>query len=362
MADVLLLSRYDRLGASSRIRSYQFLPALAASGIDVAVCPMLDDEYLRARATGARPLGSILRAYARRVRDVLSHRREAVVWLEYEALPWLPDVLERALLAGARPLVVDYDDAIFHRYDLHRSKVVRALLGDKIRRIMRRASVVITGNDYLATYARDAGAARVEVIPSVIDISRYRQKPPRVDADGCRVGWIGSPSTVAYLRSLEPVFRRLSDIPGLRVVNIGGTPWTTTGLAVENRPWSEATEVDDILSLDIGIMPLPDEPWERGKCGFKLIQYMGCALPVVASPVGANAVIVEHGRTGFLAASHDEWIVALRMLLGDPALRDRLGRAGYERARACYSLEVAAPRLGSVLTDALALARTARDH
>jgi glycosyltransferase involved in cell wall biosynthesis len=354
MADVLLLSRYERLGASSRVRSYQFLDALAAAGISVAVCPLFDDDYVRARHGEAGvPIGNIAAAYARRVRDALTHRDAAVVWLEYELLPWLPYTFERVLLSGDRPLVVDYDDAIFHRYDHHGSGIVRGLLGRKIDRLMRRANVVVAGNDYLAARARAAGARRVEVLPSVIDLTRYRQKDATEARSGFRVGWIGSPSTTPYLRSLEAVFRDLRGAPDLGVVNIGGTPWHPGGIDVENLPWAEDTEVRDMLSFDVGVMPLPDEPWARGKCGFKLIQYMGCALPVVASPVGANAQIVEHGLTGFHATTPAEWSQALRALAGDPQLRARMGAAGFARVRSHYSLEAVAPRLVAIFRDAL---------
>jgi glycosyltransferase involved in cell wall biosynthesis len=357
MADVLLLSRYERLGASSRVRSYQFLPALAADGIEVDVCPMLGDDYLRVRHSGSRPVGPVLRAYARRIRDAIAHRHEPVVWLEYEALPWLPYALERMLLAGGRPLVIDYDDAIFHRYDSHGNALVRAVLGRKIDRLMAAATVVIAGNAYLAARARAAGARRVEILPSVIDLARYRQKPPVPRRDDFTVGWVGSPSTTPYLRSLEPALAALADVPGLALVNVGGTPWEPPGIAVENLRWAEDTEVRDMLRFDVGVMPLPDEPWERGKCGFKLIQYMGCALPVVASPVGANAEIVEHGRTGFHATTSREWSEALRALAADPALRARMGAAGFERVRAHYCLEVVAPRLVSIFRDVLAQAK-----
>ena len=362
MADVLLLSRYERLGASSRVRSYQFLDALAAAGVSVEVCPLFDDAYVRARHSEAGvPVANVATAYARRVRDVLTHRDAAAFWVEYELLPWLPYAFERVLLGGKRPLVVDYDDAIFHRYDHHGSGIVRALLGRKIDRLMGRSDVVIAGNNYLAARAREAGARRVEVLPSVIDLARYRQKGAADASPGFRVGWIGSPSTTPYLRSLEPVFRDLRGVPGFGVVNIGGTPWHPEGITVENLPWAEDTEVRDMLRFDVGVMPLPDEPWARGKCGFKLIQYMGCGLPVVASPVGANAQIVEHGRTGCHATTPSEWLQSLRALAADPVLRKRMGAAGFERVRAHYSLEVTAPRLVTIFRDVLGRSDNGRD-
>jgi glycosyltransferase involved in cell wall biosynthesis len=360
MSDVLLLSRYERLGASSRMRSYQFLPALAAAGIDVAVRPMLDDAYLRARHAGRRPAGNVALAYVRRVRDVLANRDAPLVWIEYEALPWLPYALERALLAGGRPFIVDYDDAIFHRYGMHTSALVRGALGGKIDRLMRASACVIAGNDYLARRAREAGASRVETLPTVIDLERYRARTDHATQGPLVVGWIGSPSTTGYLRSVESPLRRLAERRPLRVVNVGGAPWRSAFFEVENRPWSEASEVEEMLRFDVGIMPLDDTPWSRGKCGFKLIQYMGCALPTVASPVGANVDIVEHGVTGFHAANDDQWVEALDSLARDTGLRRAMGLAGRERVRRHYSLAAVAPRLVALVSELLAQARAGR--
>lgn len=290
----------------------------------------------------------------------MTERAAPLVWIEYEALPWLPYAFERLLLSGSRPYVLDYDDAIFHRYDQHSSGIVRTMLGRKIDRLMRGALCVIAGNDYLAERARAAGARRVEVLPTVIDLARYRQRTS-FDAGGpLVVGWIGSPSTTPYLRSVEPALAALARARPVRLVNIGGTPWHSATLDVEHRTWSEASEVDDMLRFDVGVMPLDDTPWSRGKCGYKLIQFMGCALPTVASPVGANAQIVVHGTTGFHATSEREWIAALEALAADPSLRRAMGAAGHERVRERYSLGAVAPRLVALMSELVDAAREVR--
>ena len=130
---------------------------------------------------------------------------------------------------------------------------------------------------------------------------------------------------------------------------VGARDAAVDGLPAEARPWSEATEVKDILGFDVGIMPLPDEPWERGKCGYKLIQYMACARPVIASPVGANRQIVEQGVNGFLAETYDDWRSALDMLYAAPELRARLGAAGRRKVETAYCTRVTAPRLANLL-------------
>lgn len=345
---VLLLSRYGRLGASSRLRSYQFLPLLAAHGVDVQPSALFDDDYVAALYRGERPLPLILRGFARRVAALCNARAYDACWVEKELLPWLPAWLERALVPPDMPLVVDYDDAIFHQYDRHRSRVVRRLLGHKIDAVMRRAALVLAGNDYLATRARAAGAPRVEMVPTVVDVARYASPPP-APRHRCTVGWIGNPGTARYLALIAPVLRALAQRADVRLVAIGANPEQVAGLPIEVRPWSEATEVAELQAIDVGIMPLPDEPFERGKCGYKLIQYMACGRPVVASPVGVNAAIVRDGVNGFLAADEAQWLAALTALADDPDRRVRMGAAGRADACARFSLHAAAPRVAALM-------------
>jgi glycosyltransferase involved in cell wall biosynthesis len=221
---------------------------------------------------------------------------------------------------------------------------------------MRRAAVVVAGNDYLAEHARRAGAKRVEIIPTVVDDLRYPQATGSTNPAEFRIGWIGAPVTVDYLLAVEPALKQLvSDGSSLTV--IGAESPFSGRFPVETRPWLETTEAAELARLDAGILPLPDEPFERGKCGYKLIQYMACGLPVVASPVGANVQIVEHGVDGFLANTQSEWITALETLRIDPALRRRFGTAGRARISARYSLGVTAPLLLETLESAAGPAR-----
>ena len=149
--------------------------------------------------------------------------------------------------------------------------------------------------------------------------------------------------TTAYLEQLRPALRELAAQISFRVILIGAAPGSLPGLPVEHVVWSPETEAAELARCDVGLMPLPDLPWERGKCGYKLIQYMASALPVVASPVGANREIVVPGETGFLAETDADWIASLSRLAQDPELRRRMGAAGRRRVTEHYSLEVAAP-------------------
>ena len=345
---VLLLTRYGRLGASSRIRSLQYLPYLERHDFEVDVVPMLDDAYVQGMYSGRLELMSIVRGYLRRITQMVGSRRYDLVWVEKEFLPWIPYWISRSFLSHSVPYIADYDDAQFHRYDQHANALIRILLGRKIDAVMHHAALVIVGNEYLAERAIHAGAQRVEFLPTVVDLEHYSVAPATPD-DAVRIGWIGSPYTSRYLEHMLPVLRNLAAHRKVRLLAVGAANSLGIRFPLEVLPWQEETEVAAIQGFDIGIMPLPDDPFERGKCGYKLIQYMACGKPVIASPVGVNSKIVDHGRNGLLAGSPAEWSDALDTLCGDADLRVRMGMSGRRKVEAEYSLQMAAPRLAGLL-------------
>lgn len=347
--NILLLSRYTRLGASSRLRTMQYLPALAREGLNVQVVPFFDDAYLQALYSRQGQRGSTTGYMLQRIRQIRRRPVPDLIWLEYEALPWVPWLVERAVLPREVPIVSDYDDAVFHRYDMHRRGAVRLLLGRKIGRVMAASALVMAGNPYLTNHARHSGALRVETVPTVVDLDSYDVDLARRSADTPRIGWIGTPQTWQELAHpihdlLDPLLRKKG--AAFRAVGAGMQPATRGTLEI--LPWAEETEAALIQSMDIGVMPLPDTPWTRGKCGYKLIQYMACGLPVVASPVGVNRDIIEHGVNGFLAESDDDWRVAIETLLSDADLRRRMGAAGRRKVEEQYSLQVWEPRVADM--------------
>lgn len=358
---VAALTRYGRQGASSRLRTFQYAGPLAERGIAVDVLPFFDDAYLRRLYAGAPARGAVASAFGRRLAQARAARTADLVWLEKEALPWLPWPAERALLPGRVPLVSDYDDAVFHRYDLHGNGAVRALLGRKIDRVMAASALVMAGNAYLAARAERAGARRVEIVPTVVDTDTYATDPLPSPDGRSRIGWIGTPSTwAAYMAPMLPMLTALAAETGARLRIVGGGKGVAAHPEVESLDWTEAGEAVMIRGMDIGLMPLDDSPWSRGKCGYKLIQYMACGVPVIASPVGVNAEIVEHGVNGFLATTEAEWRGALTTLLADPGLRAGMGRAGRARVEARYALKVWAPRVADLLREVAEARRDGR--
>ena len=352
---VHFMTKYTRVGASSRYRTFQYLSALQAAGFECVVSPLFDDAYLAYKySKGSASALHVLVALSRRLLAVSRVPRGAVVVIEYELLPYFPALLERWLAWRGCRLVMDYDDAMFHQYDQNASPVVRLLLGSKIATVMRLADTVVVGNAYLADYALRAKARRVKLIPTVIDLVHYPAKPPEPFTSVFTIGWIGSPSTSKYLNEIAPALAEVCEGGQACLRLIGAGLIDLPGVTVEVLPWSEETEVEELLRVDVGIMPLPDEAWARGKCGFKLIQYMACGLPVVASPVGINEEIVEHGVNGFLAKDHDQWVQALRTLLDDKKLRLSMGAIGRQRVESRYCLQVTTQKLMDLVEEVVA--------
>lgn len=347
---VLALTRYGRLGASSRLRSYQYVDPLANHGIAVTISPLFDDDYVVELYERRRRHRTVVASFARRLRQLVHTTAFDAIWVEKEALPWVPSFIELLMLPRRLPLIVDYDDAVFHRYDLHRSPLVRRLLGRKIDAVMARADLVVVGNYYLGARATTAGARRVEVLPTVVDLNRY-PAPTQRESDRPVIGWIGSPSTAHYLKMLTPVLASLAEQFEFNAVAIGARPDQVSGSGFVSRPWVEATEALDVGEFDIGVMPLADTPWEQGKCGYKLIQYMALGIPTVASAVGANKQIVSHGRSGYLVDGASDWGTALGRLLGDRSMRGEFGRVGRAIVEERYELVAQTARLAAMLRE-----------
>jgi len=350
--NLLILTRYDRLGASSRLRIMQYLPYLKAAGITVRIDPFFESAYLERLYAKQSTTTAAFRAYRHRLWQMLHRHRPDAIWLEKELFPWLPWAIERLFLPHGVPVISDYDDAIFHNYDLHRMTLVQKIFGQKIDHLMGTSAVVLAGNAYLADRALKSGAAEVRIVPTVVDTEVYDAAAHAPQDRKLRIGWIGTPSTwTQYGAPMMPMLGSLAAEMDAKIVAVGAGSAAHPEAVLEIWPWSEDREVVDVRALDIGIMPLDDTPWSRGKCGYKLIQYMACGLPVVASPVGVNTDIVEHGVNGFLASNETEWRQALSTLLQDSDLRRRMGAAGRRKVETQYSLQVWGPRVARMLAD-----------
>jgi glycosyltransferase involved in cell wall biosynthesis len=342
-------SVYDR-NPSQRYRIEQWEPLLRASGVEITYRPFEDAElnailYQRGRLAGKlRLVGGAL---VRRFREVRGARDFDAVYVLREAALLGPPFFERMLARSGTPYVFDFDDAVFERYVSPANGYLSYLkFPGKTRTICRLAAHVMAGNDYLADYARKVNP-NVTVVPTTVDTEKYtvEERPPN---DVPVIGWTGSYSTAQHLLTLAGALRRLAERERFRLRVIGAPNMgldALGGLEVESLPWRSETEVEDLRPFDVGVMPLPEDRWSRGKCGMKALQYMGLAIPTVCSPVGVNSEIIRDGENGLLARDEGEWVEKLGLLLRSPELRARLGRAGRATVEERYSARAQAPRV-----------------
>lgn len=349
MIKVLGLALYGPLAASTRYRLGQYVPGLASQGIDLQICHLLGDDYLRRRFSGgALPIAAMLHAGLARLADLWQQDEYDVAMLHCELFPLLPGWMERALIR--KPYVYDFDDAFYLKYRSGRMGLARPVLGRKFDTVMAGAAAVTAGNRVLAQYARQYNA-NTHDLPTVVDAGRYLPRPASRGGKAFTVGWIGSPSTASYLSELVAPLMAIGQEGPVKFIVIGGKAPVVPNVTVVEIDWNEHNEVDLINSFDVGVMPLPDDDWARGKCAFKLIQYMACGVPVIASPVGANADVVNE-ECGLMAATPQEWTAALRLLRDQPEKRAEIGQAGRERVVRHYSLSRNLPVLASAICEA----------
>ncbi|MES2808151.1 MAG: glycosyltransferase family 4 protein [Bacteroidota bacterium] len=337
---VLYLTKYSRLGASSRMRSFQYFPYLEQQGMAVTVKPLFNDEYLHALYTGNRPSRFVLQAYLKRLITLFTVFSYDKVIIEKELFPYFPAFFEWLLTCLGLRYIVDYDDAIFHNYDQHPNQLIKGLLKNKIDSVMRYSRAVVAGNKYLAERAAKAGAKNVHIIPTVIDLDRYPTTKQHSPAQPVIIGWIGTRSTFEkHFAGIRPIIQKILQSYSVVFHVIGGTVDLGLGDRVKYLPWSEDKEVSAILDFDIGIMPLQNSLFEKGKCAYKLVQYMACGLPVIASPVGVNADIVHQDVNGYLANDEDDWLRAIGKYVNDVDLRSKHGLAGREMVEKSLCLQ-----------------------
>ena len=359
---VLVLTRYARKGASSRIRHLDLIAKLHDFGFRCDVHHLMDDDAVTRFYTNLpRQKGSLARSYLERVRLLLTKPRAYdLIWIEKEAFPWLPWSVERlAYCRAACATVVDFDDYWPERYSEHRFSIVRRF-GSKFARLVSAADAVTAANPLLAGSIEALGGCSAEVIYNAIDLDRYARagNAARCAAGPMRVGWIGTPYTAGkHLVRVTPILNRLQAEGIIEVVLVGAGE-AAAQLRARRLPWSEECEAEVIATFDVGIMPLGDSRFDAGKSAWKLVQCMAAGRTVVASEVGFNAKLVEDGVTGFLASDAEGFERRLRQLAANPDLRVSMGRAAQAGLSRWYGLEPTVAGTVDVFRRALAAAQS----
>ena len=351
------MTQYGVLAASSRTRAFQYLPYFEKIGAECQVLTVLPDvagSQLLVTSQAWRKLLYYSWATWRTVfcglRAYFYAGQVDVVLIQKVILPrWLRWLVGRL----KTPLVYDFDDAIFTS-EVRRQNWLAAW---KERRnstglpaMLQLCKLAIVENDYNAEFAA-RHCPQIAQITGPIDTDRYRPGPDRRRRE-IVIGWIGSASTLCYLELIrEPLKQLAHRFPDVRLSIVGAEQIAMEGIETVTKAWNIDSEVADLQEFDIGLMPMPDDPWTRGKGGYKLLQYMATGLPVLTSPVGVNQQIVEDGRHGFWARTSAEWLACLERLVADGDLRRRMGRQGRQRVEEVYALNVQQVRLWQLLQD-----------
>lgn len=340
---IICLHRTNR-SPGQRYRYEQYIPFLEKNGYSFDISNLLnekDDKNFYSKGNYLRKLTIFLKTWRIRLRDWKRMNNYDIIFIYRDALVTGSTFFEKKFSRSKAKLIYDFDDAIWIQKVSGGNRRLAFLKNPaKTKKIIGLCDLVFTGNQFLADYASQFNK-NVVIIPSTIDLNIYSGRTKNANEEKICIGWTGSSTTIRHFETAIPALRRIKEKFGARVEFkiIGDKNYYCDELDTQGEPWAAATEVEDLSQLDIGIMPLPDDEWEKGKCGMKGLQYMGIGIPAVMSPVGANLEIVQHGVNGYLPDTEDEWVEVLSKLITDKALREQIGKAGRQTVIERYSVQ-----------------------
>lgn len=326
-----------------RFRFEQYLGHLKSNGFQCHISFLInqdDDPLFYAPGKFLAKTRILFNSIKQRLNDIKNARNYDLIFIYREAHMLWFTFFERRLYQMGAKMILDFDDSIWLNDTSDGNRHLAWLKRpSKTARLLRLSRMALVGNKYLASYARRFNN-NVHVVPTTIDTAYYIPGSKTASEQVC-IGWTGSSTTMKHLQEALPVLRAIREKFGNKVIFrvISNKPLTADLPGLENISWHRDTEVSDLLPIDIGIMPLPDNEWARGKCGFKGLQYMALEIPTIMSPVGVNTEIIEDGVNGFLAGTNEEWVEKLTFLIESPVLRERIGKAGRQTVVERYSFE-----------------------
>ena len=353
-------SLYDT-SPGQRFRIEQWAPVLAAGGVELTYAPFETDELKAVLHTGGNVLAKVeavtknMRLRGRELDNVADYD---LVYLFREAAILGPPWFERKIAKAGVPIVFDLDDAIFVSYKSPSNGYLSYLkFPTKTAEICALSAHIMPGNEYLREYCSKYNQ-NLTIIPTTIDTEKYTVVE-RPEPETVTIGWSGSFSTVQHLDTIRDVLQELAKTENFRLRVIGTPNYKIPGVDTEAMQWRSSTELEDLREIDIGLMPLPDEDWSRGKCGLKALQYMALGIPTICSPVGVNSTIIKDGENGYLADGTAEWVEKLKLMLHSPELRRNIGEAGRKTVEDEYSAKVIAPKVLEIFRSVATAAKRA---
>jgi len=339
-----IFTRYNTLGASSRYRYYMYAARMRDAGEQVNIFNFFDEQYLRCLYRGKNAgIFNILNAYWRRFKSLL--KADDNLLIEYELFPFMPYCLERMFLKG-RKYILNFDDNVWEKY------AGKMFLSGKYDALVRNAAGVIAANDFLYEKVSELNENVIK-IPTVVDLDLYQIETNKFEK--FTLVWIGTPVTYMYLEKYAETLRQMTekyDFELLVVARKALENRSIDGVNMRFENWSQEGEIELLLRSHVGIMPLTDDEFSKGKSAFKLIQYSAAGLALIASPVGENIKVIDNGKTGFLADSPEEWLEVLGKLIDDKNLYSNMANAAHEASKD-YSIQKYFPIFNDFIKESL---------
>jgi len=354
---LLFLVPYPTEGQSNRFRVEQYLPYLETKGICYSLRPFVSSKFYQILYQPDRFLLKayfFIKCFLRRIFDLFGLFKYDLVFIHREAFPLGPPFFEILISKFLKiPLIYDFDDSIFLPQTSKANQTVSFLkCPEKVSKIIKLSQHVIVGNGFLKEYAIGFNN-NITVIPTPLDTEKYKSfiSPEK---NGIVVGWIGSHSTAEYLLELKDVFQKLKKENSSIIIRlIGAEKYEEQLPGTDCRTWKLEEEINELNSFDIGLMPMPDNHWTKGKCAFKLLLYMSLGIPAICSPIGMNKEVIQEGKNGFFASSTEEWFEKIQLLIKNPGLRKKIGLEGRKTVEEKYSVTLWAPVFVEVLEKAI---------
>lgn len=334
--------RLDR-SPSQRFRFEQYLGILEENGYQCTISYLItpwDDQYFYKSGNYLIKFFILVKCFFKRLKDVFRATEFDIVFVQREAYFTGTTFFERQFAKQSK-LVFDFDDAIFN-FDISPGNKLFSFMKNpsKTADIIRLSDMVFAGNDYLKKYAEQF-SNNVKLVPTTIDTEEYLPQHNLRNSDKVCVGWSGSITTIVHFKFAEQFLKPIKEKYGnkISIKVIGDGSYSNELLDIQGIPWKKKGELEALNEIAIGIMPLPDDKWAKGKCGLKGIQYMSLEIPTIMSPVGVNETIILDGENGFLAKEVDEWVEKLSGLIDSSELRKKIGEKGRKTVLENYSVK-----------------------
>ncbi|MCO5260938.1 MAG: glycosyltransferase family 4 protein [Crocinitomicaceae bacterium] len=343
----LTLHRPDR-SPSQRFRFEQYLSILKENGYDYHFSYLLnakDDKLFYSKGKIIQKSLIVLKSFLKRFFELKTIKHYDVVYIQRECFMLGTSFFERKIAKSGVKLIFDFDDSIWLQNvsDANR-KFVWLKDANKTAKITEVASLVVVGNHYLEAYAQKYNT-NVTIIPTTIDTDEYTRIVQPENGKIC-IGWSGSITTIQHFEFSLPFLKKIKEKYGdlIEIKVIGDANYKNEELGVKGLAWKKESEIQELSTFDIGIMPLPDDEWAKGKCGLKGLQYMALEIPTIMSPVGVNTEIIQDGTNGYLASTENEWIEKIELLINSKELRETIGKNGRKTVVDSYSISANAAK------------------